>query len=116
MNVTNHFERTFGQWTATHAPFANLRNQIGRRLQTVTTGCRVGGHNTIESVFDHLIDLLLTQIGGYFQQNGPILVLTTTEIDQPLQQLLEVVLVLQAGQIGNVRTADIDYKIVDIFV
>ena len=44
------------------------------------------------------------------------MILSPTELDQAPKDFVQVVFVLETGQIGHVRTADVDDKVVDVFV
>ena len=92
----------------------------GSVFESVAAGCRVCRDNAVESRFDqhvdHVVDLRVGQVGRYFQQDRPVLVLSAPEVDQTAQDQVQVVLVLQAGQVRDVRAADVDDEIVDVLV
>ncbi len=98
VNVAHHFQRPSGQRTSAESAVADGcdRGRIG--FESVAAGCRVCRDNAVESRFDqhvdHVVDLRVGQVGRYFQQDRPVLVLSAPEVDQTAQDQVQVVLVL----------------------
>ena len=65
---------------------------------------------------DHVVELGGRQVGGDLEQDRTILVLSAPEVEQPAQDFLQRLLVLQMGQVADVGTADVDDEIVDVLV
>ena len=89
-------------------------------FETFARESTVHGHDAVQRrrkhQVGHFVDKRVRQVGRYFQQDRPVLVLAAAKIEERLQNIHQVGFVVRYAAVRTVVAADVDRKIIDVLV